>query len=83
MPTTNINVTLPDSLKAFIDQRIADRGYESHSEYVRDLVRRDEYEAAKDHLRQLIADGLASPVGKPWIALRDELQQRVKTFTKA
>ncbi len=76
MPTITMNVSLPDTLKAFVDQRVADRGYGSHSEYVRDLVRKDEIEAAKDQMRALIAAGLNSPPGKPWDELRDQLLQR-------
>jgi antitoxin ParD1/3/4 len=79
MSTITMNVSLPDTLKAFVDRRVADRGYGSHSEYVRDLVRRDEMEAAKDQMRALIAAGLNSPPGKPWVELRDELLQRVKS----
>lgn len=40
--TTTINISLPDSMKAFVDQRVKARGYGSHSEYLRDLVRKDE-----------------------------------------
>lgn len=76
--TTTMNISLPDTLKAFVDQRVADRGYGSHSEYVRDLVRKDEMEAAKDELRAKLADGLASPPGKPWQQLRDALMQRTQ-----
>ena len=83
MRTTTMNISLPDSLKAFVDQRVADRGYGSHSEYVRDLVRKDELEAAKDHMRALIAAGLDSPTGKAWSELRDELQQRAKASPAA
>lgn len=78
MPTITMNISLPDTLKAFVDQRVADRGYGSHSEYVRDLVRKDELEAAKDRMRALIAAGLNSPPGKAWNELRDELRQRAK-----
>ena len=78
MATITMNISLPDTLKVFVDQRVADRGYGSHSEYVRDLVRRDELEAAKDQMRSLIAAGLNSPTGKPWAELRDELLQRAK-----
>ena len=78
MATITMNISLPDTLKVFVDQRVADRGYSSHSEYVRDLVRRDELEAAKDQMRLLIATGLNSPTGKPWAELRDELLQRAK-----
>lgn len=73
MPTISMNVTLPGNLKAFMDRRVAERGYESHSEYVRDLVRKDEVEGAKEQLRALIAAGLSSPPGKPWSELRDDL----------
>ena len=66
--------TPPDTAKT-VDQRVADRGYGSHSEYVRDLVRRDEVEAAKDQMRSLIAAGINSPTGKPWAELRHELLQ--------
>ena len=83
MPTNTMNISLPDTLKAFVDQRVADRGYSSHSEYVRDLVRRDELEAAKDQMRSLIAAGLNSPPGKPWTAFRDELMQRARPSASA
>ena len=53
--TTIINIALPDSLKAFVDQRVKARGYGSHSEYLRDLVCKDEIAAAKDTLRALVA----------------------------
>ena len=78
MPTITMNVSLPETLKAFVDQRVAERGYGSHSEYVRDLVRKDEMEAAKEQMRALIAAGLNSPPGKPWSELRDDLLQRAK-----
>ena len=76
--TTTMNISLPDALKAFVDQRVTDRGYGSHSEYVRDLVRKDEIEAAKDELRAKLAAGFDSPPGKPWEQLRDELMQRAE-----
>ena len=78
MTTITMNVSLPDTLKAFVDQRVAERGYGSHSEYVRDLVRKDELEAAKEQMRALIAAGLNSPPGEPWSALRDDLLKRAQ-----
>lgn len=35
---TNINITLPESLKSFIDQQIAEGGYNSVSEYLQQLI---------------------------------------------
>jgi len=56
---TQMTVSLPDELKAFIDKQVADKGYESVSEYLRDLVR---VQRDKDQLRQLLLDGAVSPV---------------------
>ncbi len=56
---TTMNISLPDSLKDFVDQRVVSSGYGTSSEYVRDLIRRD-----KDrlHLRTLLLEGAASPI---------------------
>jgi antitoxin ParD1/3/4 len=60
-----LNVSLPPQLKDWVDSRVAEGRYSSASDYVRDLVRRDQ-DAAKDEetewLRGLIEEGLASPV---------------------
>jgi antitoxin ParD1/3/4 len=79
MPVITMNVSLPDTLKAFVDKRVAERGYGSHSEYMRDLVRKDELEAAREQMRALIAAGLNSPPGKPWNELRDDLLLRARS----
>jgi len=73
-----MNISLPDSMKAFVDQRVKARGYGSHSEYLRDLVRRDELDAAKDKLRALVAEGLASPPGRAWGDLKVSLVSRAE-----
>ena len=36
-----MNVSLPDQLKAIVEERVASGEYASASDYVRDLVRRD------------------------------------------
>jgi antitoxin ParD1/3/4 len=60
MSTITMNISMPSHLKAFVDERVSNRGYGSYSEYVRDLVRRDELDAAKEKLCGLITAGLAS-----------------------
>jgi antitoxin ParD1/3/4 len=80
--TASMNISLPESLKAFVDERVKSRGYGSHSEYLRDLVRKDELEAAKEKMRALIADGLNSPPGRSWDALQSDLTQRLQRQTK-
>ena len=58
-----LNVSLPDGLKAWTDSRVAEGRFSSPSDYVRDLVRRDQDTAAELQWRQGEIDkGLASPV---------------------
>ncbi len=40
-----LNLALPDRLKGWVDSRVAEGRYASASDYVRDLIRRDESEA--------------------------------------
>jgi len=47
-----------------ITNRVAAGNYGNTSEYIRDLVRRDQEEQAKKRLRDLIEDGLASGRGR-------------------
>jgi antitoxin ParD1/3/4 len=56
----SMNVSLPDSLKEFVEKQVHERGYGTSSEFVRELIRR---ERARDELRGLIADGIASGDG--------------------
>lgn len=58
---STMNISLPDSLKSFVDEQVASRGYGTSSEYLRELIRRDQDRA---HLRALLLDGAASPAGK-------------------
>lgn len=36
-----MNVSLPDSLKQFVDEQVSERGFGTTSEYVRELIRYD------------------------------------------
>jgi antitoxin ParD1/3/4 len=59
---TQLNVSVPPQLKTWVDTRVAEGRYSSASDYVRDLLRRDQ-DAAMDEtewLRGLIDEGLAS-----------------------
>lgn len=58
---TTMNVSLPDAMKEFIDRQVAERGYQSSSEYVRDLIRREQ---DRLHVRELILEGMRSPLAE-------------------
>lgn len=44
---TTMNVSLPDQMKDWIENRIEAGQYHNASEYVRDLIRKDQAEAEK------------------------------------
>ncbi|HEY0586347.1 MAG TPA: hypothetical protein VGD52_09460 [Pseudoduganella sp.] len=48
---------LPDALKSFVDEQVAERGYGTSSEYIRELIRKDQDRA---QLRSLLLQGAAS-----------------------
>lgn len=59
-----MSFALPESMRQYIDTRVSAGSYGNTSEYIRDLVRRDQDEQAKKRLRTLIEEGLASGPGR-------------------
>jgi antitoxin ParD1/3/4 len=56
---STMNISLPDSLRVFVDQQVLEAGYGTSSEYVRELIRRDQEPL---RLRALLLEGARSPV---------------------
>ena len=76
MSGNTMSFALPESLRAYIDERVQSGQYGNTSEYLRDLIRRDQQDQARQRLRDLIAEGLESgpacPVTRRVVAeLRD------------
>jgi antitoxin ParD1/3/4 len=59
---TTMNISLPDALKTYVDEQVTGRGYGTSSEYVRELIRKDQ---DRQRLRGLLLEGAASPAGDP------------------
>ena len=73
---TTMNISLPESLKAFVDEQVNQRGYGTSSEYVRELIRKDQ---DRQHLRGLLLEGAASAPTAPVDAgYFDSLRDRVR-----
>jgi antitoxin ParD1/3/4 len=84
MSTVTMNISLTDDLKTFVDARIQARGYSSTSEYMRDLVRRDEERASEERFKALIQAGLDSgPDPRSWEELREEWTGRIEAARSA
>ncbi|MBS0409372.1 MAG: type II toxin-antitoxin system ParD family antitoxin [Proteobacteria bacterium] len=74
---STMNISLPEALKAFVDEQVAGRGYGTSSEYVRELIRNDQ---DRQRLRGLLLDGAASPAAGPAdAAFFDSLRARART----
>jgi antitoxin ParD1/3/4 len=65
MSTNTMSFTLPEAMRSYVDQRVRSGQYGNTSEYLRELIRRDQEEQAKKRLRELIEEGLNSGTGRP------------------
>jgi antitoxin ParD1/3/4 len=73
---STMNISLPDSLKSFVDEQVSQRGYGTSSEYVRELIRKDQ---DRLHLRELLLAGAASaPTSAVDAAYFDDLRKKVR-----
>ncbi len=82
-----MNISLPEPLKAFVDDQIAEGRYSSVSEYVRELIRQDEKLKAQERLDALLLAGLESDES-PWTKqdiddVRNEALAQLKARRKA
>ena len=59
---STMNISLPETLKSFVDEQVAGGDYGTCSEYVRELIRKDR---DRQRLRRLMLDGAESPPGPP------------------
>ena len=71
-----MNISLPDALKSFVDEQVSQRGYGTSSEYVRELIRKDQ---DRQQLRSLLLAGASSNPAAPADAgYFDGLRERVR-----
>ena len=76
-----MNISLPDTLKSFVDEQVSQRGYGTSSEYVRELIRKDQ---DRLQLRGLLLAGAVSASGTPAdAAYFDRLRDRVRKVARS
>lgn len=59
---TTMNISLPDSLEAFVEEQVAKRNHGTDSGYVRELIRRDQ---DRTRLRALLLEGAVPALERP------------------
>ncbi len=72
---TSLNISLPESLKAFVEEKVRKGGYGTASEYVRELIREARKREAQARLEALLLEGIDSGppremTAKDWADLR-------------
>ena len=72
-----MQISLPDSMKRFVKERVEEEHYSNPSDYVRALIREDQKRRDERRLEQMVLEGLASGPGIPmtreeWNKLREE-----------
>ena len=77
---STMNISLPDSLKSFVDEQVTRRGFGTSSEYVRELIRKDQ---DRLHLRGLLLEGANSKSTAPantayFASLRERVNHRAR-----
>jgi antitoxin ParD1/3/4 len=78
---TTMNVSLPDTLKTFVDDQVAQHGYGTSSAYIQELIRKDR---DREALRRLLLDGAASPLAGPAdAAYFDSLRRGVRDSARS
>lgn len=75
-----MNISLPETLKTFVDTQVSQRGYGTSSEYVRELIRKDQ---DRLQLREKLLAGAGAGAGsaptKPVdAAYFDRLREQVR-----
>jgi len=75
-----MNISLPDDMKEFVERQMAERGYGTSSEFLRDLIRKEQ---ERQEMRTLLLEGAASPrAGEADAPYFDRLRARAAGASK-
>ena len=75
---TTPNVSVPEPLKEYVQDRVSEGIYSNASDYVRSLIREDMHKSAERRLEAYLLEGINSGDPKPidWAAIREEAYRR-------
>ena len=78
----SMNISLPDSMRTYVEEQVANGGYSTASEYFRELVRNDQQRKAQERLEVLLLEGLDSGTEsgittQDWQDIRQTVRKRI------
>ena len=79
----SLNISLPAPLREWIEAQVKGGRYGNASEYLRELIRRDQDRQAQERLESLLLEGVKSGTASPltqkdWSELRTEVAERLE-----
>ena len=82
---SSMNISLPESLKSFVDEQVSERGFGTSSEYVHELISRTQ---ERRQLQGLLLEGASSEATQAvtpeyFDCLRDKASKTSKPSNKA
>jgi antitoxin ParD1/3/4 len=82
---STMSLTLPDSLKAFVESQATKRGYGSPNDYLEALIREDQRKAENDEIENKLLEALQGPPAVPvtaetWEAVKQEGLRRLEAM---
>lgn len=70
MPMTSLNISLPETLKAYVEGQVASGDWGTPSEYIRELIRRDKERRFADLEQKLLQATAAARLEIPIAEIR-------------
>ena len=82
---STMNVTLPDSLKAFVESQVARKGYGSPNDYLEALIREDQRKAENDEIEGKLLEAIQGApatlvTAETWEAIKQEGLRRLEAM---
>jgi antitoxin ParD1/3/4 len=79
----SMNISLPDTMQAYVEELVEQGGYSSVSEYFQELVRQDQKQRAKEQLQTMLLEGLNSGeatemTAQDWEDIRQAVRDQLK-----
>ncbi|MGD1872957.1 MAG: type II toxin-antitoxin system ParD family antitoxin [Mastigocoleus sp.] len=79
---STMNISLPDPMRAFVEEQVKQKGYSTASEYIRHLIRTEQENVESKRIEALLLEGLDSGekieiTDEWWEKKKEELTQRL------
>lgn len=77
--TMTMNISLPENMKGFVEERVENGGYSTASEYIRELIRADQKRREQEQLETLLLQRLQNENEREFdiTEIRQELVKRL------